>query len=128
MTLLGKTKQIQSVLLHVQSNQVALSFAVALLSQADKHISGNRCENSFPHLYSSRHVGGHWWHTHGRRWHHVAWWGVPIGPIIIVVARVVSAVIAAVVTTVIVATVLVIAPPLRVVTSLTTASVAAVVT
>lgn len=57
----------------------------------------------------------------------MAWWGVSIGPIVIVVTTVVATVIAAVVAAV-VAAVLVIAAPLRVVTPLTPTAIAAVVT
>ena len=57
----------------------------------------------------------------------MAWWGVSIGPVVIVVASVVAGVIAGVVAGAVVAAVLVVAAPLRVV-ALTPAAVAAVVT
>lgn len=75
-------------------------------------------------LYGSRHVSGHGWYPHGRWWHHVARWGVSVGPVVVVVATVV----ATAVTTAVVAAVLVIATPLRVVTPLTPATIVAIVT
>lgn len=77
-------------------------------------------------LCSSRHVSG--WHPHGRWWHCVARWGVSVGRIVIVVATVIATVVAAGVAAAVVAAVLVVAPPLRVVTPLTSAALVAVVT
>lgn len=71
------------------------------------------------HLRSTRHVSGR--HSHGGWRHRVAWWGVPIGAV--VVATAVGAAIAAVV-----AAVLVVAAPLRVVSPLTPVALVAVVT
>lgn len=58
----------------------------------------------------------------------MAWWGVSVWPIVVVVATAVSTIIAAVIAAVVVAAVLVVAPPLRVVTPLTPAAVTAIVT